>query len=208
MVPLGPLDGSLHQRNIGLLDLAAGEELRQSRVRAVVLGHHDQPAGLFIEPMHDAGAQVAAGRRKRLEAIEQRVDQRSAVARVFILPRPGMNHHPGRLVDHRQVGVLERHIQRNVFRRGLERRRMRLAGNRQSARPRAASARPSRAGHRPAHRPGRSATAPASGSHPPAARQETDRAAAPWPPPALRWCAADNFRFSHVRPRLSLLDTS
>jgi hypothetical protein len=75
------------------------------------------------------GPQLAAGRRERLEAVEQRIHQRAAAARVLILPRPGVNHHPGRLVHHRQVGVLVNHVQRNVFRRGLERRGMRLAGN-------------------------------------------------------------------------------
>ena len=43
--------------------------------------------------------------------------------------RSGVHHHAGRLVHHRQVGVFIDHIQRNVFRRGLQRRGMRLAGN-------------------------------------------------------------------------------
>src|SRR5580658_9844685 len=41
-----------------------------------------------------------------------------------------MNHHPGRLVHHRQVRVLMHHIQRNRLRRGPERRRTRLARHR------------------------------------------------------------------------------
>ncbi len=45
-----------------------------------------------------------------------------------LLARSGVNHHAGRLVHHRQVGVLKHHIQGNVFRRGLERRGMRFAG--------------------------------------------------------------------------------
>jgi hypothetical protein len=84
----------------------------------------------LVEPVHNAGAQVAAGRGELLEAVEQRIDQRAAVARVLILARPGVNHHPGRLVDHRQVGVFENHVQRNVFRNCPEGRGMRLAGNR------------------------------------------------------------------------------
>src|ERR1017187_10984094 len=79
--------------------------------------------------MDDAGAEVAAGGRERLEPVKQRVDKRAAAARVLTLPRTGVNHHSSRLVDNGQVGILEDHVQRNVFCRGLEGRRMRLAGD-------------------------------------------------------------------------------
>ncbi len=96
---------------------------------AVVLRHHNQAARILVEPVHDAWPQVAAGRRQLLEPEEQRIHQRAAAARVLILPRPCMNHHPRRLVHHREVRVLINHVQRNLFRRGLQRSRMRLAGN-------------------------------------------------------------------------------
>ncbi len=97
---------------------------------AIVLGHDDQAAGVLVEPMHDAGPQFAAGGGERLEAVQQRVDQRAAAARIVgCWPEPGMHHHAGRLVDHGEVRIFEDHAQRNVFSHGLERRRMRLAGN-------------------------------------------------------------------------------
>ncbi len=74
------------------------------------------------------GRRLAAGRRKRLEAVEQRIDQRSPAARVVALAGTGVNHHSGRLVHHRQVGVFVDYVQGNIFRSGFERRGMRLAG--------------------------------------------------------------------------------
>ena len=56
-----PLQGSLDQRNVGLLHLPAGKHFAQGGVGAVVLGYNDQAAGVLVEAMHDAGAQVAAG---------------------------------------------------------------------------------------------------------------------------------------------------
>ena len=79
--------------------------------------------------MNDAGAQIAAGGRKRFESVKQRVDQRAAAAGVLIVAGAGMNHHPGRLVDHREIRVFINHVERNVLGGSLERRRMRLPGN-------------------------------------------------------------------------------
>ena len=90
-----------------------------------------------------------------LETVEQRVHQRAAAARVLALARAGMHHHAGGLVDHGQVRVFIDHIERNLFRHGLERRGMRLAGDVDVL----AAAQLERgflaARHRPAHRPGR-----------------------------------------------------
>src|ERR1035438_4992905 len=77
--------------------------------------------------MDDAGAEVAAGGRERLEPVKQRVDKRAAAARVLTLPRAGVNHHSSRLVHDSQVGILEDYVQGNVFGGCFERRGMRLA---------------------------------------------------------------------------------
>ena len=45
----------MHQRNVSLMYLAAREHLSQPGVRAVVLCNDNQAAGLFVQPMHDAG---------------------------------------------------------------------------------------------------------------------------------------------------------
>ena len=69
-------------------------------MRTVVLGNDDQPAGCFIEPMDDAWTQIAASRRKRLESMQQGIDERSAAARVFRLARSRVHHHACRFVDY------------------------------------------------------------------------------------------------------------
>lgn len=68
IAPDGRIDGSasawqvtLDQGNVSLVDAAGRKHLRQSGVRGVVFGNDDEPAGVFVEAMHYAGAQVAAG---------------------------------------------------------------------------------------------------------------------------------------------------
>src|SRR5579883_2773467 len=53
------LHPSVHQRHIRLLYLALGELRCQLAVRLVVLRHHHQPAGLFVQPMHDPRPQLS-----------------------------------------------------------------------------------------------------------------------------------------------------
>ncbi|MEI9967666.1 MAG: hypothetical protein WDM87_03200 [Terracidiphilus sp.] len=43
------------------------------------------PLVLFVEPVDDSGAQIAASGGERLEAVEQGIDERSAAARGVIL---------------------------------------------------------------------------------------------------------------------------
>ena len=56
-------------------------ELRGQRfMRAVVLGHHHQPGGVLVEPVHDAGPLDAADAGKARAAMgDQRVDQRAGL---------------------------------------------------------------------------------------------------------------------------------
>ena len=54
--------------------------------------------------------------------MQQRVDQRAAVALVVGGACPGMHHHPGGLVDDGEVVVLEDDVERNVFGMGPQRR--------------------------------------------------------------------------------------
>jgi len=84
-------------------------------VRGVAFGYNDEAAGLLVEAMDDAGAQIAAGRRERLETEEQRVDKGIAIARVFGLPGSGMHHHAGRLVNDGKVLVFENDFERNIL---------------------------------------------------------------------------------------------
>ena len=92
-------------------------------MRHIVLGHHNQPAGIFVQPMHDPGAQLAAHFAELVEAEQQRIHQGAAIALVLGAARTGMNHHARRLVDHRQILILVNHGQRNVLGKSLQRSR-------------------------------------------------------------------------------------
>ena len=68
------------------------------------------------------GPQFAAYGRQLAEVMQQRIYQCAAIAFVFSRAGSGVNHHAGRLVDYRQVGVFENDVQRNVFRHRAQRR--------------------------------------------------------------------------------------
>ena len=117
----------MHQPEITLADLAARKLLAQFAMHHVVLGHDEQAAGVLVEPVDDSRTQIAARLGQFGEAIEQRIDQRSPIARIVSGARPGMHHHARRLVDDGQIAVLVNHIERNVFGHGPQRRRLHLA---------------------------------------------------------------------------------
>ena len=73
----------------------------QLGVRAIVLGHHHQARRPAIEPMDDAGPQLAADAAQVVDLVQQRVDQRAAG-----VAGGGMHDHAGRLVHHDEVRVL------------------------------------------------------------------------------------------------------
>ena len=93
----------------------------------VVAGDENQAAGFLVETMHDAGTRLAADLRKLGEAVQQRVDQRAAIAVVVGGARSGVHHHAGRLVDDGEVVVLVDDIERNIFGHGAQRRRRGIA---------------------------------------------------------------------------------
>ena len=91
---------------IGALERAGaavvGELRRQAAMRAVVLGHDQQPARVLVEPVHDARPPHAADAGQAVAAMgDERVDQRAA-----LMPGGRMHDEPGRLVDDDEVVVL------------------------------------------------------------------------------------------------------
>ena len=95
---------AVHQRQVDLLHLPAGELVGQRAVRRVVLGHQQHAAGEAVQPVHDARPQRAAHSRKRREAVQQRIHQRARMH-----ARAGVHHHAGGLVDGHHVGVFVEH---------------------------------------------------------------------------------------------------
>ena len=102
---------ALHQRLVRLAD-AAGLELRHERgLRAVLPGHHQQPARVAVKAMDDPGP-LDAGDPAVLGATgppEQGVDHRPRC-----VARRRMHDEAGGLVDDQQVVILVHHVQRDV----------------------------------------------------------------------------------------------
>ena len=73
-------EAAVHEGDVGLLELSRGEHLAELTVGAVVLGDDDDPAGLLVEAMDDAGAKVTADVREVVEVMEDGVDEGAVVA--------------------------------------------------------------------------------------------------------------------------------
>ena len=71
---------AVEEGEVGLGDLALGEHLAEFAVGAVVFGDEDEAAGLLVEAMDDAGAEVAADVGEFVEVEEERVDEGAVVA--------------------------------------------------------------------------------------------------------------------------------
>src|SRR6478672_7197161 len=61
-------DAALYQRQINLLDFASRELAREILMRGVGFGNEENAAGQAVEAVNDAGTQIAAELRKRIEA--------------------------------------------------------------------------------------------------------------------------------------------
>jgi hypothetical protein len=58
---------AMEEGEVGLCDLASGEHLAEFAMGAVIFGDDDEAAGLLVEAMDDAGAEVAACGRELFE---------------------------------------------------------------------------------------------------------------------------------------------
>src|SRR5438128_1821829 len=77
--------------------------------------------------MNNAGAEFASNGGELAEMMQQRVDQRAAVAGVIGRSRAGVDHHARGLVDDREIVVFVDNLQRNFFRYRAQRTGLRLA---------------------------------------------------------------------------------
>ncbi len=95
-----------------------GELRRQRLVRGVGLGHHHQPGGVLVEPVHDARPLDAADAGQAGAAVgDQRIDQRAG-----FVAGGRMHDETFRFVDDDDVVVLVDDVERDVL-------RFRLGGN-------------------------------------------------------------------------------
>ncbi len=94
---------------------------------AVVFGDEDDAAGLLVEAVDDAGAEVAADAGELVEVVEEGVDEGAVVAGVVGGAGAGVDHHAGGLVDDGEVLVFVEDVEGDVLGEGVEGRRVRSA---------------------------------------------------------------------------------
>jgi hypothetical protein len=90
-------------------------------VGAVVFGDEDEAAGLFVEAMDDARAEVSAYAGELVEVEEEGVDEGALGAGFVSGSGAGVDHHACRLVDDGEVFVFVEDVERDVFGGGVER---------------------------------------------------------------------------------------
>jgi hypothetical protein len=102
-------------REIGPFQAVMLKHLDQPLVGLGALRYHHHPAGVLVEPVHDAGAQ-RIGAALHLGVVQQRVDERAVG-----VARSGVNHEAGGLVEDDQMVVLEQDLQGNRLGLGAHR---------------------------------------------------------------------------------------
>ena len=80
-------------------------------MRVVVLGDDHHAARVFVEPMDDAGTQLAADAAQIAHVKQQRVDERAVG-----VSRGRMHDHAGRFVDDHEIGVFKKNRERHLLR--------------------------------------------------------------------------------------------
>jgi hypothetical protein len=113
-------DVAVDEGQVGLRNLALGEHLAELAVGAVVFGDEDEAAGLLVEAMDDAGAEVAADVGEFMEVEEEGVDEGALVAGVVCAAGSGVNHHACRFVDDGEGLVFVEDVEGDVFGDGVE----------------------------------------------------------------------------------------
>src|SRR5438105_2651550 len=106
---LAQLSGN--EREISLIDRAGGELFRQIAMSFVVFRDHQAAARVFIKPVNDSRAFLAANAGQFWKMMKKRVHQSSGT-----VSGAGMNDQPGLLVDYDQIVILMKNIERNRFR--------------------------------------------------------------------------------------------
>ncbi|OQC26575.1 MAG: hypothetical protein BWX70_02328 [Verrucomicrobia bacterium ADurb.Bin070] len=102
---------AVRQRLVLLGDAPGLKQPHQPGHRRIVLCDNQQPGGLFVQPVHDARTLHAADPAEVAAMVKQRIDQ-GAVR----MPRRRMHHQSGRLVEHQQVTVLVKDVERDRLR--------------------------------------------------------------------------------------------
>src|SRR5579871_1060649 len=104
--------------------MTLGEHVAKLAVGAVVFGDKNNAAGLLIEAVDDAGAEVAADAGELVEVVEKGVDEGAVVAGIVGGAGAGVDHHASGLVDDGEVLVFVEDLEGDVLGKGVEGRRV------------------------------------------------------------------------------------
>lgn len=105
------LDSAVYQRQIPFGNRTRLKLACEIRVAEVVPGDHEQSGSLLVQSVHNSRTIRAAGLRQTLEVVQQCINERSLMNSCT-----NVYHHPGWLIDDRQVGIFINDLQRNGFR--------------------------------------------------------------------------------------------
>ena len=108
---------AVNQREINLPNVPRPELLGEIFMRRIIPRHHHRSRGFAVQAMHNARTQCAARAGKFSQAMQQRVHQRAAR-----MARSGVHHHPRGLVHDDEIVVHQQQLERQIFRRGHQRR--------------------------------------------------------------------------------------
>ena len=102
-------------REIAPFDRMVGELPGKPFVRGIAFRRHEEAGGVFVDPVDDARPRHSADPAKLAAAVLGTVVQQGIHQRAIGVARAGVHHHPGGLVDHDQVRVLEHHRERDIL---------------------------------------------------------------------------------------------
>jgi len=95
----------------------------------VILCDNNQAAGFFVEAMDNARSEFASHAREHPKAVQQGIDQGSAVSFVVGGSRAGVDHHSRRFVHDGKVVIFVNYVERDFFRNGAQWRPIDFAHN-------------------------------------------------------------------------------
>ena len=120
-----------HNRLVNLLRFPSRELLRQRQMRRVVFCNDYAPACVLVKTMNDSRARHASNAAQLTRAVrQQRIHQSPSR-----MSWRRMHHHARWLVDHQQVVIFKKYIQRNLLRLRLGGFRFRPPDGNRLARP-------------------------------------------------------------------------
>ena len=108
--PAAPRQLTTDQRQIATIDAAGLELGSQMLVALIVLGRHQHPRGVFIDPVDNPGTQLTTDSGQIVTMMQQGIDQCTGH-----MSGGGMYHHSGRFVNHDQVVIFVKDRQGNFF---------------------------------------------------------------------------------------------